>query len=411
MPKKYKNLYQLICTKNNIELADEKASRNKKNSYGVIKHIEHREENIKNLLDTLQKGEYKTSEYTTYKIYEPKERLIYRLPYYPDRIVHHAIMNVMEPLWKKIFIKQTYSSISGRGIHACAQDVKKALREDVKHTTYCLKLDIRKFYPSINHKILKHIIRKKIADAKLLKLLDEIIDSAPGVPIGNYLSQFFANLYLSYFDHWVKEEWGIKYYFRYADDIVILHENKKFLHLLLRVIKCYLKAHLDLNVKDNWQVFPVDARGIDFVGYKFYHTHTLLRKDIKRHAMKVITDYQKDRINKQQFYDRFKSYYGWLKYCSSKHILRRVQDFTGLHYSNFVGELVGISQFTKPTNIDVIDVSIKHKYFLIHFIWKNKPYTIKSRSRKLLRNIISKASKDDIQKWGIDYLATHRKSS
>lgn len=132
----------------------------------------------------------------------------------------------MEPIWVKIFTRDTYSCIKGRGIHALVCKLKKDLRSDVEGTKYCAKMDIKKFYPSITHSILKEIIEKKIKDKKLLKLLFEIVDSADGVPIGNYLSQFFANLYMAYFDHWVKEELKVKYYYRYADDIVLLSNDK-----------------------------------------------------------------------------------------------------------------------------------------------------------------------------------------
>lgn len=186
--KRLSNLFDKICTIENIEEADRKARKNKGIRYGILKHDLHPEKDNAELLKSLLNGTYKTSKYSTFKIYEPKERLIYRLPYYPDRIVHHAIMNIMEPIWKSIFIKQTYSSIKNRGIHACAKDVRFALDNFPKETKYCLKLDIHKFYPSIDHEILKQIIRIKIKDNRLLKLLDDIIDSAPGVPIGNYLS-------------------------------------------------------------------------------------------------------------------------------------------------------------------------------------------------------------------------------
>lgn len=113
-------------------------------------------------------------------------------------------------------------------------------------------MDIKKFYPSINHAVLKRILKKKIKDKKLLKLLGEVIDSADGVPIGNYLSQFFANLYMAYFDHWVKEELKVKYYYRYADDIVILSDNKNQLRSWLVAIKLYLTHELQLKLKDNY---------------------------------------------------------------------------------------------------------------------------------------------------------------
>ena len=156
----------------------------------------------------LKNKTFQTSDYDIFKIYKPKERDIYRLPYYPDRIVHHAVMNILEPVWVSIFTADTYSCIKGKGIHSAVRSLQKALNSDNEGTEYCLKLDIRKFYPTINHDILKDIIAKKIKDKDVLWLLGNIIDSVPdkeGVPIGNYLSQYFANLYLAYFDHWIKE--------------------------------------------------------------------------------------------------------------------------------------------------------------------------------------------------------------
>jgi RNA-directed DNA polymerase len=129
----------------------------------------------------------------------------YRLPYFPDRITHHAVMNILEPIFMQLFTSDTYSCIKKRGIHAAALAVKKALRNEPA-TRYCLKLDIKKFYPNIDHQVLKHLLRRKFKDEDLLWLLDEIIDSAPGLPIGNYLSQYFANFYLTYFDHWIKKQ-------------------------------------------------------------------------------------------------------------------------------------------------------------------------------------------------------------
>ena len=183
-------------------------------------------------------------------------------------------------------------------------------------TRYCLKLDIQKFYPSVNHAVLKQLLRKKFKDQNLLWLLDGIIDSATGLPIGNYLSQYLANFYLSYFDHWIKEQKQVKHYFRYADDLVFLHGSKKYLHQLLADIKQYLWQNLALKVKDNYQIFPVAARGIDFVGYKFYHTHTLLRKSIKKRFAGMAVN----NPNKKSFV----SYNGWATHANCKHLQKKL---------------------------------------------------------------------------------------
>ena len=279
--KRVNNLFEKIVNLDNLRVADDKAQRGKSKKYGVRLHNLNKEGNLNSLRESLLNRTYKTSEYDMFKIYEPKEREIFRLPFYPDRIVHHAIMNVLEPIFIGCFVKDTYSAIKGRGIHLAASNLKKVLR-DVEGTTYCMKLDIKKFYPNINHEVLKSLIRRKIKDKDLLWLFDEIITSAPGLPIGNYLSQYLANFYLTYFDHWLKEIKGVKYYFRYADDMVILSSDKEHLHNLLIEIREYLDVNLKLVVKNNYQIFPVEDRGIDFLGYKFYHTHTLLRKSIKK---------------------------------------------------------------------------------------------------------------------------------
>lgn len=313
--KRLNNLYQQIISIENLHLADQKASKGKSKQYGVIVHSRNKEYNIQQLHEMLASKTYKTSPYTTFKVFEPKEREVFRLPYFPDRIVHHAIMNVLEPVFVATFTADTYSCIKGKGIHAAAKAVSKALRDE-PGTIYCLKLDIKKFYPNVDHAILKQLLRRKIKDQDLLWLLDEIIDSAEGLPIGNYLSQYFANFYLTYFDHWIKEVKAVKYFFRYADDIVVLHSSKHVLHKLRVEITRYLSTQLKLTVKDNYQLFPVAARGIDFVGYRFYHTHILLRKTIKQNFCRMLAK----RINRASI----ASYRGWTKHCNSRHLLKKL---------------------------------------------------------------------------------------
>lgn len=383
--KRLGNLYGKICDKSMIELADDCARKGKHN-WGIKKHDMHRESDNQKLLDSLINLTYKTSEYDKFTIFEPKERIIFRLPYFPDRIAQWDIMLTTEPIWVKTFITQTYSCIKGRGIHKLAKDIKQVLRNDIQGTKYCLKLDIRKFYPSIDHDILKQVLRRKIKDKFLLSLLDGIVDSADGVPIGNYLSQFFANLYLSYFDHWIKEELRVKHYFRYADDIVILSDNKEELRKILIVIKIYLRHKLNLKVKPNYQIFPVESRGIDFIGYRFYHTYTLLRKSIKQRMFNLINKYKANKISLNELRRRLTSYFGWLKYCDSKGLLQKIEREAGIHYSNWSGTNFKISNFYGK-NIRIVELIEYSKYFSLHFIYKDKAFSVKSSNRELYKTL------------------------
>ena len=206
----------------------------------------------------------------------------------------------------------------GRGVHDGVKRMKLWL-EDKENTRYCLKLDIKKYYPSINHNILKSLIRKKVKCADTLWLLDEIIDSTPGIPIGNYLSQYFGNLYLAYFDHWMKETQGCRYYARYCDDIVVLHKSKVALHSLFDDVKKYLGDTLRLTIKENWQVFPTHVRGIDFLGYRFFGTHTLVRKRIVKKFLRQIGLAERCGLNARSA-NSIMSYYGWLKHGDAHHL-------------------------------------------------------------------------------------------
>lgn len=312
--KRIGNLYQQICDLDNIRLADAKARKGKMHQPGVKLLDKDTEGNLLTVQDQLINKTYRTSAYYRFIIHEPKEREISRLPY-PDRVVHHAIMNVLEDLFTAVFTTDTYSCIKGKGIHGASNGLKKALK-DIAGTQFCLKLDIRKFYPNIDHDILKMIIRRKLKDPELLWLLDEIIDSATGVPIGNYLSQYFANLYLTGFDHWLKERLKVHYYFRYADDLVILFDNKPELHQILSQIRTYLQEKLKLEVKGNYQVFPVASRGIDFVGYVHYHTHTMLRKSIKKRLARAMASGASDATKA--------SYHGWAKHADTRNLINKL---------------------------------------------------------------------------------------
>jgi retron-type reverse transcriptase len=309
------NIYNKLISIENLRRADKNARKGKGYQYGIKLFDRNADTNLLLLHESLLNKTYRTSQYTTKTVYEPKERLVYRLPYYPDRIVHHAVMILLEPVFVSTFTTDTYSCIKKKGISAAVNAVKKALT-DVENTTYCLKIDVKKFYPSIDHDILKALLRKKFKDNDLLDLLDEIIDSAPGLPIGNYLSQYLANFYLTYFDHWIKEVKKVKYYFRYADDMVILSGNKAELHILLSEMNVYLAQELKLTVKQNYQVFQVEARGIDFLGFVFRHNYIRMRKSIKKRFCKAV----KQRKNRQSI----SGFLGWAKPANTKHLLKKL---------------------------------------------------------------------------------------
>ena len=325
--KRYNNLYPKIYDIENIRLAHKNAKKGKLH-YSEVKMVEaNQEKYFMKIHDMLKNKTFHNSEYEVFtKMCGNKEREIFKLPYFPDRIIHHCIMNILEPIWMKTLIADTYSSLKNRGIHKGVKRIKKALK-DKENTKYCLKMDVRKFYPSIDHAILKQIIRKKTKDKDLLWLLDGIIDSADGVPIGNYLSQYFGNLYLSGLDHWLKEQKGCKYYHRYCDDLVILNSDKNHLSQLRKEISDYLETTLSLKLKDNWQVFPVDKRGIDFLGYRFFHDYTLLRKSTAIRFKRRIKQIKKkhNSLTPINILSGIMSYWGWMKHANcyrlqNKHI-------------------------------------------------------------------------------------------
>lgn len=322
--KRYGNIMEKIYSYDNLLLAYEKAKKGKAWYKEVLDFEKDIEGNLLKLQDSLVSGLYTTSKYEIFdKVCGNKIRTIYKLPFYPDRICQWAIMIQLEPIFLKKFTKDTYSAIPNRGIHLALKRMKRELRIDPDGMKYCLKLDIKKYYPNINHNILKAKLNKTFKDKDLLSLIGNIIDSLPdgvGLPIGNYTSQYFANYYLNDFDRWLKEELRIKHYFRYMDDVCIFSNSKKELHLYLDMIRAYLKNNLKLELKGNEQIFPVEKRGVDFVGYVIYKDHVLLRKSIKNNMKKKSREImKKDKITLEDIMS-INSYGGWLKHCDCKRL-------------------------------------------------------------------------------------------
>lgn len=312
--KRIGKLFEKIYDIDNLLLAHKNASKGKKTKYDRTKfkqEIRVVNGDLMNHMYKLQKmlidKTFVNSEYEVFiKNDTGKERTIYKLPYFPDRILHHAIMQILGPIWKKTFIADTYQSIKGRGIHKAKKKIEPLVRK-TRRDLYVLKIDIKKFYPNVDNEILKKIIRRKIKCKGTLWLLDNIIDSINGLPIGNYLSQALGNLYLTYMDHKLKETCKLTAYFRYCDDIVIFSRTKVHLHKLRIYMSKYLKEELKLDMKSNYQVFPIRSRGLDFLGYRFFHNYTLVRKSIVTRFKKAVIEKKYDKY----FNNIIASYNGW----------------------------------------------------------------------------------------------------
>lgn len=337
--KRIGNLFERIISMDNLRLADEKARKGKLRTYGVRMHDRNRESNLIALHESLKSRTFKNSEYTSFVVYEPKERIIHRLPYYPDRILHHAIMNVLEPIWRSVFTHNTYSCIKGRGIEGCAKAVDKIIGKYRGKPLYCLKMDIRKYYPSIDNELLLDIISWKIKDKDVLWLLGEIIMSMDGLAIGNYPSGYLSNLYLAYFMHFVNERLhvivGRETPFdstEYADDICIFSDNKEDLHKAFDVVKAHLIEKLHLEVKDNWQIFPIarnrydkSGRALDYVDYKFYREQKLIRKSIKKNFCRKVSRLNRKRcIEPLEYKQEIAPWLGWAKHSDSRNLVKTI---------------------------------------------------------------------------------------
>lgn len=245
-----------------------------------------------------------------------KIREIYKPNFYPDQIIHWALMLKIEPIIMKGMYKYSAGSVPNRGTSYGQKTVRKWIDNDKKYTKYCFKMDIRKFYPSINNEILKDLFKRKIKDKKCLWLIDKIIGNANGQRIGYYTSQWFANFFLEGLDHYIKEELGVKYYIRYVDDLVMFGNNKKKLHKVRKAIEKYCN-NLELEIKGNWQVFRVDKRDVDFLGFRFYRDRTTLRRRnslrIKRRVNRIV---KKGFLNEKDALAII-SYWGWIKRTDS----------------------------------------------------------------------------------------------
>lgn len=315
-------LFDKIVTMENLRAAHRNA-RKDKSHYKEVQMVDSNPDYyLKQIQDMLINHAYTLSveDYTISTIFDKgKERELWKLSYYPHRIIQWAFMLYLEPIFMDSFTDFTCASIKNRGIHYALEKTKKIL-EDEENSKYCLKVDIQQYYHSIDHTILKNKLRKIIDDAEILYYLDLIIDSksSTGIPIGSYLSQYLANFYLADLDKWLYNQ--NRRIVRYMDDIVIFDNLKENLHVIKKEMQENLKNKLKLNLKQNYSIFPSNVRGVDFLGYVIYSDKIKLRKttakNLKRKMIKM--------HNKVLDYSDlccYNSYIGWLSYCTDKGLM------------------------------------------------------------------------------------------
>lgn len=291
-----------------------------------------KEENLDKIRNEILGLTYEPSEYRYFKVYEPKERQIMALPFY-DRVVQHAVNNVLEPIFNKRFIFHSYACRKGKGMHAASDALQKWLYEWQKfhqdEQLYAIKADIHHYFQSINHDVLKAEIRKVIKDAGALVLIDRIIDNngqmpdGIGIPVGNLTSQLFANIYLNKLDQYIKHTLGADNYMRYMDDFIILSPDKEQLRCWLADIERFLRDELQLELNPKTTILAA-KNGIDFVGYKHRATHRKVRPDSIKRIKKTIKKYERGNITKEKLQKSIASWTGHAGHADSYNLQKKI---------------------------------------------------------------------------------------
>jgi len=300
----YNNLYPKVYSYKNLYLAYRKARKSKAKKDYVIEFEKYLENNLVKLQKELKILTYKPELLKTFIIHDPKTRKICKSSF-RDRLVHHALCNIIEPIFNKIFINDSYANRKNKGTSKALIRLQKFIRKITNNNSmnsFYLKCDIKHYFETVNQEILIRIIGKKIKDKKLIYLIALILrnyGSKLGMPLGNLTSQFFANVYLNELDYFIKYELKIKYYIRYVDDFVILHKSKTTLEHYKKEINNFLKNNLKIELHDGKSKIYHLHRGINFLGYRNFYHHKILRKNKRRLLkfrinliLKEIDDYQ-----------------------------------------------------------------------------------------------------------------------
>ena len=327
MVKRFDNIWEEFISKENWNKAVKNSLAGKVKKHSIKRFKAKGKDYVETLRQEVINGEFEMQGYKHHVIYEPKKRDIF-VARIEERVLHWAAMIPLEKIFEPIFINDSYSCRVGKGQHKCSLKCSQI----VKKNDYCLKLDISKFYPSIKHHILKHCLTRKIKDEKYLKILFMIIDSfnsdtGVGVPIGNYSSQIFGNIYMTKLDMFVKHELKCENYLRYCDDFCLFSNNKEYLKWCREKIIEFVHNELEMRLS-KCDLFKT-ARGVDFVGYRHFKRYRLIRKRTAKKIKKRITvvkkrfesgEYNLKRL--QKMLGQVASAYGWCKHANSFNFIK-----------------------------------------------------------------------------------------
>jgi len=348
---RFNNLFEGIIDINNLDWAFKKSMKGKNRfNRDAIIFSANETHNINKLRQQLIDGTYTFSGYKRFMVHEPKERII-DAPYHVDKVVQLATDRVLKRVYQPAFIFDSYACLDGKGTHKAVKRVSEFFKRasvDFGKEAFIIKLDVRRFFYTVDRPTLKTIVRKKIKCRKTLSLIDHIIDSADaidplGMPLGNTLSQLLTNVYMNEFDQFCKRKLKLKYYIRYADDVISIVKNKDEALLILETMSYFLKTVLKLDVHPGKsRVFPIE-QGVNAYGFKIYRTHRLLRDDskkkIKRKTKKMPNLIRRGKLSKETAETMLNSWYGHAMYGSSYNFVEKLKRRNPFIYQDSKGRL------------------------------------------------------------------------
>jgi RNA-directed DNA polymerase len=323
--------YQQLISIENLFQAFDEFKKGKRKRIDVQSFEKNLEDNLFSLQADLIRKSYKHGGYKSFFVYDPKLRHIHKAGI-RDRVVHHLLYKYLYDQFDKSFIFDSYSCRLSKGTHNAVKRLEKLSRivsKNYNGECWALKLDVKKFFASVDHQVLIDLLGKRIKDQEVLRLLREVIKSFctqggvdKGIPLGNLTSQIFANIYLNELDQFIKHQLKIKYYLRYADDFLILSPNKDDLNQSINLIGAFLKTKLKLELHPNKIILRKLDWGIDFLGYVVLPNYILPRAKTRRRAFKKL----KSKIYNPSFEQSLQSYLGYFSHANSYKIVERLFD-------------------------------------------------------------------------------------